>query len=260
MQLLMRLRDNLVTAWNCDTIRMSLHLRGGIPIGVVMGIARIAAPLLAVGMVVCLAVPGHALTFASFRPETRPSSSENNLAWSNTGSSTGSLTNIGNDKGRTAVRFDFKAFGLPSNLTAHFDLTATSTSSAAVAFGVLLVQPGITGVFHFKYDGPNTVIGGVMFKHGANLLSGTFDNAFINGIVGGVPGSLQSEITTTGPINFTSDFLRFQSPCCGDEAISLAFNGITPTLHIDGNFLGSFSASTTGNFSADVVALRTAKH
>src|SRR3954447_20991717 len=151
---------------NCQSV-FEIRSNQGKP-GAVMGIARIAAPVFGVGMVVCLAVPGHALTFASFRPAPSPSNSENNLAWSNTGSATGSLTNIASHKGRTAVRFDFKAFGLPSNLTAHFDLTATSTSPAVIAFGVLLAQPGITGVFHFKYDGPNRVIGGVMFKHGAN--------------------------------------------------------------------------------------------
>jgi hypothetical protein len=50
-----------------------------------------------------------------------------------------------------------------------------------------------------------------MFTHGANLLSGMFANAFITGVVGGIAGTLQGEINTTGPITFTSDFLLFQS-------------------------------------------------
>ncbi len=222
----------------------------------VRGISRIATAIFALGTLAGLATPAEALTFASFRP----SVAGNTMSWTNTGFSTGSLTNIASDNaleaGVTDVAFSFKAFGLPANLSADFDFTSTSTSPTVVAFGVLLAQPGITGGFHFTYDGPSKKIGGVMFNHGANLLSGTFTNAFITGIVGGGVAGLQAENNTTGPINFTSDFLLFQNPCCGDEAISLAFNGITPGLHINspGDTLASFSTSTTGNFSADVVA------
>jgi hypothetical protein len=225
-----------------------------------MGLSRIAA-LFAAATMVCASAPAQALTFASFGAVDLT----NNLAWTNTGFSVGSLTNIPNDShfegGVTDVSFSFLEFGLPGNLDADFDLSATSTSPAVVAFGVLLAQPGISGSFHFTYDGPDTVIDGFLFLHGANLLSGTFTNAFISGIVGGDAASIQSELYTTGPITFTSDFLTFQDPCCGDETMSLNLNGVTPTLHINaqGDTLASFDSNAGGEFAADVVA-ETAPH
>ncbi len=180
-----------------------------------------------------------------------------NLSWANTGFSAGTLANVPGDSdgeaGVTDTVFSFLIGGLPTNLAADFDLSATSTSPTVVAFGVLLAQPGITGSFHFTYDGATTTIGGVKFTHGANLLSGDFTNAYIQGIVGGGVASAEAEINTLGPITFTSDFLTFDP--LGDEGISLAFNSVLAPLHVNGpgDTLANFKSSTTGNFSADGV-------
>jgi hypothetical protein len=190
------------------------------------------------------------ITFASYAADP---AAVNNVSWTNDGAGSGTLANAPMDSaleaGVTDATFSFLIGGLPTNLPADFDLSATSTSATAVAFGVLLAQPGITGSFHFTDDGPTQAIGGVLFTHGANLLSGSFDNAFISGLVGGGVASLNAEVINTGPITFTSDFITFGG---GDEGISLAFNSVLPGLHIapDG-LLASFNTSTTGNFSAD---------
>jgi hypothetical protein len=220
-----------------------------------------AASTVAFGLALTLGATSSAQALTTFASYGADPAAVTNMSWTNSGTSEGTLANAPGDSdseaGVTDTVFSFLIGGLPTNLAADFDLSATSTSSAAVAFGVLLAQPGISGAFHFTYDGPTTTIDGVHFAHGANLLSGEFDNAFITGIVGGGVASAQAEIITTGPINFTSDFLTFQTPCCGDEAISLAFNSVLPGLHIgaDGQ-LAHFSSSTTGNFSADVLTAR----
>lgn len=218
-----------------------------------MGKVHTAASALAMSFALTLgaASSAHALiTFASYAADP---AAVNNVSWTNDGAGSGTLANAPMDSalesGVTDVTFSFLIGGLPTNLPADFDLSATSTSTVAVAFGVLLAQPGITGSFHFTYDGPTQAVGGVLFTHGANLLSGSFDNAFISGILGGGVASLNAEVLTTGPITFTSDFATFGG---GDDGISLALNGVLPGLHVSSDgVLAGFNASTTGNFSAD---------
>jgi len=208
----------------------------------------------AIAVVAGFAPAAHALT--TFATYTADPNAVANMSWTRTGFSAGTLANVPGDSdleaGVTDVSFSLLVLGLPTHLNADFDLSASSSSPAAVAFGVLLAQPGISGSFHFTYDGPSMLIGGVLFNHGANLLSGSFDNAFISGVAGGAVASAQAEINTLGPITYTSDFLNFGP---GDEGLSIALNSITPTLHIiaSGDTLASFQTSATGNFSADVV-------
>ena len=94
------------------------------------------------------------------------------------------LTNIpadyGKEAGQTDVMFNLVTGKLHVVLPADFSVSATTTSPVFVAFGVLLAQPGINGSFQFTYDGPTRTIQNVVFTHGANLLSGSFDNAFIS--------------------------------------------------------------------------------
>lgn len=215
----------------------------------------LSALTLGAAAALCAASSAQALTtFASY---TEVPSAVTNIMWTNTGFSAGTLANFpadGSEAGVTDTSFNFLIGGLPTNLAADFTLSASSTSPALVAFGVLLVQPGISGAFSFTYDGPTQMIGTRLFAHGANLLSGTFTNAYIQGVMGGGTGSTNAEMNTLGPITFTSDFLTFGPD---NKAIAIGLNSIFPPLHINGpgDSLASFTASSTGNFSADTVSI-----
>ena len=215
------------------------------------------AMALGLGLAFAAASSSQALTtFASYAAD--PSVVQN-MSWTNTGFSSGTLANLAGDAdgeaGVTDTRFSFLIGGLPTDLAADFQLNATSTSPAGAAFGILLVQPGITGGFSFTYDGPTTTINGVLFTHGANLLSGTFENVFITGIDGAGLASAQGETFTTGPLTFSSDFLVIDNTA--DEGLSIALNSILAPLHIKGpgDALANFRSSTLGNFSADSVSM-----
>src|SRR4051794_31020657 len=109
---------------------------------------------------------GAMTTFASFRPTPK---TVTNLSWTNSGASNATLGNIPGDgakeAGQTDVMFNFLAGALPVGVPADFSFSATSNPGTAVAFGVLLAQPGISGSFHFTYDGQTKTIDNVLFTH-----------------------------------------------------------------------------------------------
>jgi len=128
-----------------------------------------------------------------------------------------------------------------------FSYSATSTFGPATQDPEtsLWAQQGLAGSFSYIYTGiPTLTFGSYSVATGANLLSGTFSNSWIQG--GGHSGSTNVAVATGGVAHFTSDFDSF-----GSNA-EFAYNllGVTPSFGAAANRgLTSFTAYGNGTFS-----------
>ena len=178
------------------------------------------------------AAPAHAavILFSDFDTGT---SSANNIDWVRSGegghlftTSTGSSSSVG----AAAVKFTFLDDpALPDfdGLKANFTLNANVVNVAAMYDGSTYTQTGITGTFSFIYEGANTTLDSVALVHNVtNLLSGTFTDAWIQG-VGGV-GGLDVSLGNGGSAHFTSSVYSFGEAVPGSDEFSFHLSTVTP--------------------------------
>lgn len=192
-----------------------------------------------------LASAAQAMTFAQYGA----SDSTANFSWNQ--SMTGGSVAAGPT---TAVEFEFltTALGALGDLPAIFTLSGASASAATSTSGVL-VQPGIDGgSFSFTYAGSTPIVWkGHTYTTGANLLSGTFENAAIGGASGAQSGVFLDDSLAMGTVTFTSDFLKFSDKA--NQGFSVALTSILPALHLSGSYLANFTSVTNGGFYADLL-------
>lgn len=119
---------------------------------------------------------------------------------------------------------------------AYLDLTATSTD-AAIGIGTAVLQ---------HYSGSFAVTS--LPTGGINILSGTFTDSAL-----GVGPALSLVIgAPPDTLSLTSDIITAANlaPPLG---LSFSFTNVSPTVHLDGSTLASFSATAAGNVSANSV-------
>ena len=192
-------------------------------------IAAAAAVALAVG-----AAPAQAaeVLFASVGTGT---SNVSNLDWTPDGAG-GSLfttsTGTADTAGAAAVRFTFSDPALPDfdGLRAAFTLGATVTDTPSQFDGSTFTQTGIdNGRFSFIYTGQSETLDGVrLVQNVTNLLSGIFNNAWIQGI-GGV-GGLVVSVANGGSAHFTSDIFNPPGVISGTDEFTLHLGNVAPNF------------------------------
>jgi hypothetical protein len=160
------------------------------------------------------------------------------------------FTNSGSSGSFTAdspVKFDFTPSDitgtLPSQLTgdldATIDLSATTSSSAGLLFGVVYVQPIDTGTLQIILDTP---INGL-----DNLLTVNFTNATIAGPDGN-PAFSDQDGLGGATVTYSSDFLTFGGTTTGNNFLTPMFADLSIGA---GNFLDSFTANGISTFGFD---------
>jgi len=195
------------------------------------------------------AASAQATTFAEYSATT----SAANLEWTQSLSGTGGTLTSTGVGGSADTIFSYLMPGL-SSLPALFTLTAapaTADDPAGTAFGDVF-QQNLSGAFSFIYTGSTPfVVGAHTYDTGANLLSGTFSGAEIVGPNFGSTASVQDAVLSGGTVNYTSDVIAFAST--GDKGVSLELTSALPFFGATpGNSLSSFTAVSTGSFSADI--------
>src|SRR5262252_611358 len=146
------------------------------------GFSRLLALGACSAVALAIAVPSHAATFASFTM----ASSRDNIKWTKTGGTSGSLDSTlpNGTLGNANVRFNFldPLLGI-SNAKALFSMSAAGGGAAAGGGGAVgspLDQGGLGGTFKFVYNGPAYVDGlGNAHATGDILLQGVFTLADI---------------------------------------------------------------------------------
>jgi hypothetical protein len=194
-------------------------------------------------------------------------SNGNTVQWTNDGAansgSGGTLSSTNNDY--SIKFFDGSAAG--HFLDAVFTITATATNSPATFDGATYSQLGLD-------SGSFTIIAasnqfGVTV--GENLLSGTFNDAWIQGA--GTQGGLALTLANGGTATFTSAYENFSQVVSGSEGFTLTLGlpegqGL-PTISTDpglpippagqtstnGRALESFGANLNGTFNATMGAV-----
>jgi hypothetical protein len=125
---------------------------------------------------------------------------------------------------------------------AFFSLNATSTTNAVTIFGSAAQL----------YQGTFCVTSGAGCT-GTNYLSGTFDNFVLtSGALGGAQlnmGGAEPPGTVTFTENSTITSLDL------GRAFAFSFTNVTPGVNINNLTIGSFTASVSGNMSANVGAV-----
>ncbi|MHB8529924.1 MAG: PEPxxWA-CTERM sorting domain-containing protein [Caulobacteraceae bacterium] len=219
-----------------------------------MKLFTLATAALGAVSLLALAAPAQAVTFADYSA----TNSNANLQWTKTTKTTGSLSTTG--VGDTAsVYFSFLNPVLASlkNIAATFTLSASSNTAAFTDTSGDIVQPGLGGTFSFVYSGlaPLTV-GGHTYTTGTDLLSGDFSGAEIVG--SGSVGVAKDSILSGGNVTFTTGIdasqLAFSNAAGSDKGFSLELTSATPLFARSGKVMRTFSANSTGGFSALLTA------
>ncbi len=211
-----------------------------------------------------MAAPSQAAVFAQFSPDTGRSMYRwvNNAA--NNNGTGGALyttaTATGTSAGATAVHFSFLDPALADLMfvPAKFLLNATVASGHAAAFTAgpnTWTQTDVNGGFSFIYTGADHVFGSTLVHHNANLLSGTFTDAWIQG--NGGTGSTNLSVGNGGMFtSLTSDFEHFTNLDPGSQEFAFNLLGVTPAFGAKtGKALKSFRANGGGNFSFETLAV-----
>jgi len=152
------------------------------------------------------------------------------------------------------VKFDFNALGITGlDAILTFDGVAPTGPAGQLDDGPQDVQYGIAGTFSIIYNGPGFSAWGNNYAAGANLLSGTFNSAWLS--IGGTSGSVADSFALTGGVvTFTSDVLTFGPNALPDFAFG--FSGVTPGGSVTGSGatrqLSDFRAGSSGTFSVAV--------
>jgi hypothetical protein len=150
------------------------------------------------------------------------------------------------------------------NLSATYKLTA-STAVAATPLGSFIDQSAINGTLSFIYDGPNITLtgsnitgGSFTIASGANLLSAVFTGADIFGKTNSSSPTASDSTMAGGTVTYTSDLYNFTTTTAdfslGFSALKSFGTGTAAASGLGaqaGKALRSFTASSTGIFSAD---------
>jgi hypothetical protein len=141
---------------------------------------------------------------------------------------------------------------LPATLT--IDATAGSGNPAVLGSAGTFTQTGLDGSFSIVYNGTATTIGGFNLTPGENLLSGTFNGAWIQGAGGS--GSTNVTEGNGGSANFTSSILSFSNVDPASEEFAFNLLAVSPNFSAaSGQALRSFTANGGGNFSDTAMAV-----
>ena len=198
------------------------------------------------------ALPARAAVIADFDPITN--SADYKWVADGSGGSLFSINSSGDSSAQgVSTQFTFLSNGFPDlrNLASTFTLSATAASGNPASMGAsgTFTQPGLDGTFSFTYSGPATTIDGVHLTTGENLLSGTFDNAWIQGAGGS--GSTNVTIGNGGSASYTSAVLDLSHITPNSQEFAFNMLSVSPTFHATtGDALGSFTANGGGNFDA----------
>lgn len=179
------------------------------------------------------------------------------FTWTNNGVSGagagGTLT--GSALGINALGDNYFGFLIPSlqglgTLPANFTLSASTTSGPATENlnSGTFTQTGLSGTFSYTFAGASGVYGGVNLTTGENLLSGAFNNAWLQGA--GSSGSYNLAIVNGGSACFTSAL--FAAVCGNSDGAQFAYNllDVNPGFgDSPGHALTSFTAYGNGTFS-----------
>jgi hypothetical protein len=198
-----------------------------------------------------LALPAQATTVFATTTTLAPGP---NFTWTNNGAgdtgSGGTLTGTGS----TAFSFENSGpiLNLLTFLPANFTFTATGVNIPATFSGApndLWTQTGLNGSFSYTFSGTTgTTIGGITLTNGENLLSGTFNNAWIQGA--GASGSTNLAVGNGGVMHLTSAVDPAVATGINPEfaytllAVTPNFGATSPTAA-----LRSFTAKGDGEFS-----------
>ena len=205
------------------------------------------------------AAPVQAAVFAQFTPDTGKAIYRwVNSAANNNGTGGAfytTATPTANVAGATSVHFSFLDPSL-SDLTfipVKFRLNTTVASGHAAVFtpgASTWTQTDLNGGFSFIYTGATHTYGTTQVLHNANLLSGTFTDAWIQG--NGGTGSTNLSIGNGGVFSsLTSDFYDTSDVVAGSEEFALNLLAVTPVFGAKPlKALKSFRANGGGNFSA----------
>jgi len=209
------------------------------------------------------AAPSQAAVFAQFTPDTGRNiySWVNNAAGNNGtgGAFFTTATPTGTTVGATNVHFSFLALGLTDLqfVPVKFTLNTTVASGSPATFTPgpnTWTQTNVNGGFSFIYTGVTKTFGAIQVLHNANLLSGAFTDAWIQG--NGGTGSTNLSIGNGGAFtSLTSDFnLGNVDPSSEEFALNLL--GVTPAFGAKpGKALKSFRANGGGNFSLEILSV-----
>lgn len=188
------------------------------------------------------------ITFASFSDKTASKFVfTNNLA-------TGAAASASFSSLANAINFNFTSVaGMDAALqgvqNAHLTYSVSKTTTqASQYFGLFDFQPMTSAT-------TLSIVRDTAYKTFTNLLTVTFSGGTTGLFFSGNNlGNSLTESAGTGSgqnVTFTSDFLTFNSSTTAKD-MALAFSGLSSPLTINGNgFLNSFTATGSGNFSAD---------
>jgi hypothetical protein len=90
-------------------------------------------------------------------------------------------------------------------------------------------------------------IGSLTMAAGSNILSLSFTNGELLGVLAGNNPTVSVSLPASGFTSFTSDFLA--SPPLFLSDFSITMSGANPSLAISGDRLGNFAASSVGTFN-----------
>jgi hypothetical protein len=160
-------------------------------------------------------------------------------------------------------------FGQVSNgntltATANAGGTATTIVATDVPVNITQILGGVPSLADFDLNitsvDPVTPLGAGGFQHysgsfsftsgaggtGTNFLSGNFSDV----VLGTGASAVLSAGAPPDTISFTSDVINVLAL---PRAVSFSFANVTPAISIDGDTLGSFTSSVSGDFSATPV-------
>ncbi|MDB5422925.1 MAG: hypothetical protein JWQ29_341 [Phenylobacterium sp.] len=220
-------------------------------------LTRILTAAAAAVSLAAIAAPSQATVFAQYSPDSNAAI----YRWVNNGannSGTGgqlytTATGTATVPGAANVHFSFLDPSLSSLMfvPAKFTLNATVASGNPAAFAVgpnTWTQTNLNGGFSFIYTGASHTFGSIFVAHNANLLSGTFTDAWIQGAGG--TGSTNLSATNGGSMTFTSDFEQFLNLDAGTEEFAMNLLSVNPAFGaLPGKALKSFRANGGGNFN-----------
>jgi hypothetical protein len=172
----------------------------------------------------------------------------------NTDTATGSLTLTD----ASAVNFGFLAtatMSAISGISANMVLTAVSANSnfsPTAASDGLAYQSGFNGSLTITST-QGITIGSTYYAAGSNLLTATFSDASLEGVLGLEDAGLTAD-SGNGTVVYSSDFLSFSSTFSRDY--SFAVSALVPKLtagEINGSpaYIESFTSTPTGSFASD---------
>lgn len=140
-----------------------------------------------------------------------------------------------------------------TNVASTLLLTATETGTPVSIAGTQLTQNNITGTFAFLYTGPTfTTANNVLVATGANLLSGSFTNAYFTGVQGSNAATFGAA-QPTQTITFNSSFLNLSNSY--GRTVAMQFANLLGSAAAPGNFGGPANPNFNKRAVADFRAL-----